>query len=347
MPVCPKCGFSGQNNDQCERCGIIYSRMHTMLDARPASGAQPILPGNAPPVSIRVKNQVTTVEVPKVAIPAANLPKVLIPKATAKPAVRPQPLAQPLSRAPGMSRAPFPRELTPAPRGTPAPREVTMVPLVPRNEPNSPVPWVIGTVAVCGAVWGLYTWHNSRARVDRAAHESSATEDADYFDLAVGSLVTDSRTQLREVTDPDLARKRSEDLATRQRLLHDQLASAPMSEDHRTALDAALGDVAQFLQNPVSDAIGAADRRKNPTAAPAAPEGSAPTPPGQVGKPSDGKSPVVVVTTGGSKTPVEVAEAKAPPAKPGAPGASATGPIRVDLTLLTHASSRLSNLPPP
>jgi hypothetical protein len=35
MPVCPKCGFNGQNTKECERCGIIFDRMHTEMEVKP------------------------------------------------------------------------------------------------------------------------------------------------------------------------------------------------------------------------------------------------------------------------------------------------------------------------
>jgi hypothetical protein len=48
MYVCPKCGFSGHDPDTCERCGIIFARMHTIMESRPAALADLALLRPAP-----------------------------------------------------------------------------------------------------------------------------------------------------------------------------------------------------------------------------------------------------------------------------------------------------------
>lgn len=69
MPVCPKCNFDGRNEDQCERCGIIFDKMHTVLDIRPIDAiANPL--SRVPPAD--AQEAPTQMESPKVVLSAAR-----------------------------------------------------------------------------------------------------------------------------------------------------------------------------------------------------------------------------------------------------------------------------------
>jgi len=115
---CPKCGFKGENPDQCDRCGIIFDRMHTVLDTRPLGAqmaaareayiaqrqAARTAPPSAPTVEVSADAK-TVVEVPRVVAnrpglsgPLAALEQVRAnPHASTIPALAPVAQAQPAS----------------------------------------------------------------------------------------------------------------------------------------------------------------------------------------------------------------------------------------------------------
>lgn len=283
MPVCPKCEFHGQDEESCERCGVIYSRMHTIFDARPASLAD--LAKNAPP-SVKPKEPPS---ISHVAIPMPSRPPLrAVPSMVASP-----------DAATELATSPF--------RGAPPSRsEVTMVPILPPPpEATSRVPLLLGLLVVCFVSWGLLKLRE--ARQDRnGSGEVQVVEDADYYDLAVGSVVSDTQMQFRRITDVEAAKKWREDIFSRERRLRVELIEAPLTPAHRDALVGALDDVVSFLKNEVEPALA----------------GVAPA-----GTPAPTDDVAIVIAKPGSAVPV-------------APAAGAT-----DQTALKHANQLLANIP--
>jgi hypothetical protein len=262
MVVCPKCGFAGEDLDTCERCGIIYARMHTVFDA------SAVAPGG--PAGSRTETGPTVRPGPRRQVPdASEAPTVQINLPAAMPAINGPtraPSATGLPQAPGGATAPSPeREITLGPgiakaQAAEAPVKLPAVPIIapPARAPSRvPLLLLVGAV-LCGGAWGIVKWRESRQAAESA--EAAEVEDSDYFDLAVGSLVQDAQTQFRHISNPPVAsRVAYTEMFERERRLQVQLTSAPMSDAHRNALLAAMNDVVSFLRTQVEPALRAAE----------------------------------------------------------------------------------------
>jgi hypothetical protein len=132
--------------------------------------------------------------------------------------------------------------------------EVTMIPIVPPPPPRpSRVPWLVGFLVVCLVLWGVSVWREQRRASLHSSAQEEMVQDADYYDLAVSSLVHDAQVQFKH-WKPGVSRtKLKETLLDRERQLRQELPRASMTEPHRGALTEALDDVSNFVKSQPGD----------------------------------------------------------------------------------------------
>jgi hypothetical protein len=267
--------------------------MHTVFDARPAQFAEAVKAARAAsPAPVKPSKEATG-PISLVAIPTPSRPGSL----SGRPALR----AVPSSDAPTeLAMAPIKGE-------GPSRSEVTMIPILPPPpETPSRLPVLLAILVVCLAGWGVLKLREARQQ-GYGSRDEAAVEDSDYYDLAVGSIVSDTQMQFRRITDAEAARKTREEIYARERRLRVELTEAPLTEAHRLALSNVLDEVVRFLKNDVGRAI-------------------------------DGTVPAAAVP-GSDDEAIVIAKPGAPPAAPKAvPGA-------IDQAALKRANQMLAALP--
>jgi hypothetical protein len=345
MTVCPKCGFNGQDPDACERCGIIYSRMHTVTEMPPA-GAKGA-PGQGPRVSGSHQRVSTPRSVPPVLHPqpveATNLldsldpsididvtganetlPDLPAPGASSRSPLRSVPA---ISQAfPGMAPMPTPRgsELTPSYTTRP-PRENTVVPIVPPPPRKSRAPLLVGLLVVCLVGWGAVKWVDNR-KGSAATIEVDESANAEYFQFQIGELVDEARRTFREIKDLDSGRNAQDAFGVRVRYLRTRLPAAALDERKREVVSHALDEIAGFLKDDVGAVLTAMEAAAKPAVAPGE---DAPT----NGAPSTEGAPADSAPAPSPEPGVEAAPAVATPVDRSPP-----------LTALSRATSILASL---
>jgi hypothetical protein len=212
-----------------------------------------------------------------------------------------------------------------------------MVPIIrPPPPPPSRAPLLLTLLVAALGGWGLLKWREARQHAEGPVAASSAVEDADYFDLAVGSVVQDAQMEFRRLGDnPEANRAARDDLLKRFQGLKIQMATAPLTDAHRDALNQALDDVLGFVKTQVNPLIEPAPAKSEAALAKATAPGAAATPVAAATKGSaPGATTTVVVAEATAEHPVVVADT----AKP-------AGQKKLDQTLLKHANTILATLP--
>jgi len=261
MTTCPKCGFEGQDEEACERCGIIYARMHKIMETSPVLNlkSRPGAKAGGAPLSIR---QATMPPGSQPARPASlddtastmlEVPKIA--SATSYPSI-----AQAFPRAPTLpdpSGHPRPerRELTPIRSSVRDPA----IPLVTVDAPEpkpSALPRLLVLLVIVGGLWTVVTFRSSHSpSQDQEEAVAITTTDAAWFELAVPTLIDEARRELKTIEDVKAATATRERLGARVRFLKTSLVNSPMSVERSKAIDKALDEVAHFLKIEVGAAI--------------------------------------------------------------------------------------------
>jgi len=230
MTTCPKCGFDGPDELQCVRCGIIFERMHTVLDHSPVGAlAEAARRANEVARTLGVapaeSSQAPTIEVPRVA----------------------------------------PRE-PPAP----APATPPVVHLVPRAEEKRRTWLLVGLLGAVILLFvdQLQERRQMRQQIAEAASQSQRpVVDETYLELALESMLDEARTQLRRIDDPAAASATLDELLRRVSDLEKRLETARAEPSWRSGYAHALERLRDFLQEDARAAIVAAtapDARPEP-----------------------------------------------------------------------------------
>jgi hypothetical protein len=283
MYVCPKCGFSGHDPDTCERCGIIFARMHTIMESRPAALADLALlrPAPAPSGSAEMK---TVVDMPRAVVPEPTMrlappgdSAVSPPSRASHTIARAFPGAQSFG---GAGRSP---ELTP---GLRLQRELTLVPRVPPPTlaPSRRLGLLLGVLVVCCALWGLSSWRDARAKSFRTSVTGiDGPADDEYFDIRAAQLIEDAKSQLRTFRDLPATTKAQKDIWERVRHLKTRLPASSLSEARKEAVGSALDEVVRFLKEDVGGVLASEKARAatppDPASVSVDPSSTKPAPP--------------------------------------------------------------------
>jgi hypothetical protein len=248
MQTCPKCGFQGRSAEQCEKCGVIFDRMHTVIDLRPLGAGAKIAPNpvRRPPLDPH--------EAPTVVLQRPHLP----------------------GRAPAAIAQAFPSpERSPATRGVDLEATAREVPLVPRVAPRQERslarrlgPLLVVLALVAGG-WAAVTLR-SRHLAAQAQEPAPAHVDAAYFDIALDALLAECRGEFRRVLDPVHAEEARAHIDARLAYLHELLSSAALPPATEAAYRAAIEALQRFLATDVPPALAAARElggRAEPTSA--------------------------------------------------------------------------------
>lgn len=261
---CPKCQFEGRNIEQCERCGIIFERMHTIMDMRPLGALAGLVPPRTPapgPPPPSADQGSPTVNVRPYVGGAVAPASIFTPDAIAQAFPRP-------GQQRGVGARAIDRDATA--------REIPLVSRCPPGAASTPT-WFRFAVAVLVIGAGILVFQ--RGRDTDAAGASSAlaqarlaeasVADAVYFDLAVENLLAEIRTEFRRITDAGHATEAHGRLTGRVVHLQSLLAAALLEKDQQEAYAAALAALSDFLATTVPPAIAKA-RAQGPRTDPVA-----------------------------------------------------------------------------
>lgn len=138
MALCPKCNFESGNEEQCERCGIIFDKMHTIFELQPLGAIPAVKPAGA---HSDPRDAPTRMESPRVVVSDAG--------------------------PPARAAAVLDRDATNL--------DVPLVPRVPQRTRSSFAGPMIVLLLVIVGIWGALEYRQSRARV---AREAAAVSDA-------------------------------------------------------------------------------------------------------------------------------------------------------------------------
>lgn len=222
MTTCPKCAWVGADDEQCAKCGIIFERMHTVMEMEPA--------GSLAQAARQAREVARTLGVQR--DDPASAPTVEVSTVD-------------------VSRS----EPTPGPRVPPT------VEIIERSPPTRR-PWLLAGLLLAMVLLLLDQLQDRKAeeRLRREAAAAAAVPpmDAAYLDLALESMLAQARAELRRIDDPATAQVRLQRLLARVNDLDKRLGRASIPEANRADYGASLAALRGFLESDVSDAIAAA-----------------------------------------------------------------------------------------
>lgn len=221
MTTCPKCGYLGADDQQCGRCGIIFERMHTVLDHTPVGSlAEAARRANQVARTLGV-TPVDRSEAPTEEVSTVDLRALRNPEVTAPPVVT----------------------------------------MVPRSQPRRRTWLLVTLLLVTGLLLVDQLHDRKQVRQRRAEAAALAQRpavDATYLDLAFETMLSEARSQLRRVDDPAQASATLEELLTRVSDLEKRLGSARIDASGRGEYEEVLMRLREFLQQDARPAITAA-----------------------------------------------------------------------------------------